>query len=304
MNKRDPLFWMTAFLQDKPEIRIIGMRTPLSQWMEIPAEKYDGAFFATISGRFSGSEFTSPNEATFGGIFVNGENSQRNSFIIPKLVDFIHSEYGAKSFSILLPSSHLYNSDGMETNSTVPVFLTKTIFEDLNFAVNLRTWSENDLSKGNRKKLRQCRELGITTRELEKFEVINAYELIAENRKRLGVIPSISLDSLLALLDRFPTYYKVYGTYLKSELIAAAMVVETHRENNYVFMWGHVETFENYSPVVSLFVFLVEASRQSGYKYLDLGTSSSKGIVNEGLVRFKMNLGAIEYSKFMVGIDF
>ena len=278
-----PLFWKTAFLQDKSDIKIIGMRTPLSEWLEIPVEKYDDASFATISGRFSGSEFASPNEATFGGIFVSGEFSEKNNSIIPKLVDFIYSEYRAKSFSILLPSSHLYDSEGLETNATFPQFLTKKIFKDLNFAVNLGTWSEHNLSKGNRKKLRQCRELGIKTRELEGFEITKAYELIAENRKRLGIMPSISLDSLLTLADRFPTYYKVYGTYHKCDLIAAAIVVETHHENNYVYMWGHVAKYENYSPVVSLFVFLVEASRHCGYKFLDLGISSSKGIVNEGL---------------------
>ena len=304
MNKRDPLFWKTAFLQDKSDLKIIGMLTPLSEWLEIPVEKYNEAHFASISGRFSGSEFASPNEATFGGIFVSGEFSEKFNSIIPKLVDFIYSEYGAKSFSVLLPSSHLYDSAGLETNATLPQFLTKIIFKDLNFAVNLRTWSEDNLSKGNKKKLRQCRELGITTRELERSEITRAYELIAENRKRLGINPSISLDSLLVLVDRFPNYYKVYGTYHKCNLIAAAIVVETHHENNYVYMWGHVATYENYSPVVSLFVFLVEASRHSGYKFLDLGVSSSKGIINEGLVRFKMNLGAIEYSKFMIGIDF
>jgi hypothetical protein len=69
------------------------------------------------------------------GLVITSLNGERLTTIIPKLVDFIYSEYGAKSFSVLLPSSHLYDSAGLETNATLPQFLTKIIFKDLNFAV-------------------------------------------------------------------------------------------------------------------------------------------------------------------------
>jgi hypothetical protein len=191
----------------------------------------------------------------------------------------------------------------LEINTIFPEYLSKNLFTDRNFVIKLGAWSESDLSKGNRKKLRQSRESGFFSSQLDSSEIPNAYAIIAENRKRLGVIPSISLDELRYLVVSFPKLYKIFGTYYKSELIAAAIVVETHPENNYVYMWAEKFEYRSFSPVVSVFKKIAEHSQEGGYKFLDLGTSSSKGKTIEGLVRFKSNLGALEYEKHMVSTD-
>jgi hypothetical protein len=303
MLNTNPVFWSSGYLSKKKDLKLLAMKTPLSDWGEISPKEVNTNVFALMTGEINGDSFISPHSATFGGIHLNQDYIKEYDLIIPKLVHFLPSKFEVKKLSVLLPSSHLYESVGLEINSIFPAYLKKNVFIDRNFVIKLKIWSESDLSKGNRKKLRQSREGGIFSSQLDSSEIPNAYSIIEENRKRLGVIPSISLNELLDLVVSFPKLYKVFGTYYKSELIAAAIVVETHPENNYVYMWAEKLEYRNFSPVVSIFKKIVEYSQDNGYKFLDLGTSSSKGKTIEGLVRFKSNLGAMEYEKLMVSTN-
>ena len=71
------------------------------------------------------------------------------------------------------------------------------------------------------------------------------------------------------------------------------LTVNIAPEVRYVLYWADDLSFRNYSPLTLLCERLVEQSRVDGIQFLDLGISSNDGLLNEGLHRFKQNLGAI-----------
>ena len=153
------------------------------------------------------------------------------------------------------------------------------------------------MSKGNRKKSRQCAENSVTTVKLSVTDLDDVYELLAINRLSRGVSLSISLSQLHTSFIEIPEAYRCYGTFLGSKLIAAAITVLISDDFEYVYMWGDDAQHRSLSPVVTLCETIVIDSRSRGVRTLDLGISSKYGVLDEGLSRFKSNLGAVSGKK-------
>jgi hypothetical protein len=174
------------------------------------------------------------------------------------------------------------------------------LHENINHYVDMGTWSEDCMSKGNRKKLRQCHGSGLMFSEATRLEWIDAYEVVKKNRESLGSRVSMSGIEIFALLTNYPDIYKCF--ILKdrfNQIAAAAFLVETSYENIYVYLWADVPEFRNLSPIVLLMTQLVSTFREK-YNFLDLGTSAINGEVLEGLSRFKDNLGALPSHKLQI----
>jgi lipid II:glycine glycyltransferase (peptidoglycan interpeptide bridge formation enzyme) len=171
------------------------------------------------------------------------------------------------------------------------------VYSNLNFVVEVATWSHSSLSKGNRKKLRQCIEANLLSRPLQPAEIPMAYELIKRNRQDIGTKISVSFQEISKNLNYYPSLYRCFGTFVENKLVAAAFTIRTWENNEYVFLWGDSIDHRNLSPVVHLCDFLVTWCSSEQVRFLDLGTASIEGQPLEGLVRFKQNLGAIIFQK-------
>jgi hypothetical protein len=170
-------------------------------------------------------------------------------------------------------------------------------YSNINHYIHLHTWNHQKLSKGNRKKLRQAKELELEFVTSSNDDVALAYEVIARNRESLGSKVSLELNKLKELMDSFPDEYSCYLLKSKSgEIAAGSFLVETSQDNIYVYLWADEPRFRGVSPLVLLLDHLVTKVRDR-FTYLDLGTSAIKGVPLEGLIRFKTNLGAIHSLK-------
>jgi hypothetical protein len=168
---------------------------------------------------------------------------------------------------------------------------------DLNQHIIVREWQSNDMSKGNQKKVRQAVSAGMNLRQATSEDVSKCYEVLSLNRKAIGAPVTMKLTEIQDAVVNFPSVYKVNYLDLGGDVAAMCLTVEIESKVRYVLYWADNLNFRNYSPLALLCEKLVEEARNDGLYFLDLGISSNNGLINEGLYRFKKNLGAVTSTK-------
>jgi hypothetical protein len=204
-----------------------------------------------------------------------------------------------KRASILLPPEHLVSKNVIPVDDYVKNSW-KVDFTDTNFYIEMRTWEVSDLSKGNRKKIKQAISENLVFEEFFTSEIDSAYDVIDRNRKSLGVNVSIALDELKSLMGIFTGHYRCFV--LKNQdgsLAASAFLVNSFHENLYVYLWADTAESRHLSPIVLMLQELIKSEKDK-FKFLDLGTASTEGKILEGLARFKVNLGATANQKHSI----
>ena len=288
-----PIFWSDEYLKMRNDTTQLVLNFKEGIWSQENLSSTDGdieKFFPRITFSYLKDKLRSPFSATYGGIYYGPDSEFDFTALVTKLNEYLTS-LNLNEVKITLPPSHITNTKIINELVFLQNCWKKSI-ESINHFVELDKWSVNDMSKGNRKKMRQCQETELSFMEGTPDDLAAAYQVIDENRKILGAKVSLRLDELVALLLNFPEKYRCY--ILKShtgEIAASAFLVETSAENLYVYSWADNPKFRHLSPLVYLMNEIITISKSS-YRYLDLGTSSIGGQPLEGLVRFKDNLGA------------
>jgi len=169
---------------------------------------------------------------------------------------------------------------------------------DYNYFVHVPTWSESSMSKGNRKRLRQCTELGLQTYLVQDQEMTRkCFSVLSRNRATRGLQLSMTQELFERSRSQFPLDYELYATLSDGDPVAAAVVIRLNHERLYVLMWGHDPSWSSRSPVVHLFYTLMQQCAERETTILDLGISSNAGSIDLGLARFKTGLGARDEPK-------
>jgi len=171
-----------------------------------------------------------------------------------------------------------------------------SLVEETNHTVVLagRDWPE--LSKGNRKRIRQFLSVGhVAIATPLDFE--NCFNLLDANRRRRGAVLSLSMEEFILNLEHQPDVYTCWKAVIGDELVGAAYTVETDENATYVMFWGDSPEGRRYSVVASLFLEIWKRALASGKAFLDLGKSSVDGQIDDGLARFKGNLSARSFSQ-------
>jgi hypothetical protein len=288
-----PIFWSKHYLSVRKNGGELFLEFQENEWVQFHIDEnqnQDLGDFPKITFTKNDRTLRSPFSASFGGIYLGQKFVERSDYLVKELNLYLRNLHFDKT-RILLPPSHLSSLEFVDTQ----IYLEngwKASHQNLNHFVNLVDWSEDCLSKGNRKKLRQARESKLFFSEALPSDWTEAYEVVRKNRELLGAKVSMSEIDLLSLLRIFPDKYKCFT--LKDgleQITACAFLVETSFENIYVYLWADSNNYRNISPVVMLMVELVSTLKER-YKFLDLGTSAMDGNEIEGLSRFKDNLGA------------
>lgn len=146
-------------------------------------------------------------------------------------------------------------------------------------------------------------------RNLKKFSGISQEESIAalyELYELLKIVlmeqhsiePVHSYEDLLYLMQQFPNELSLFTSRIDGILVAGAIVFK------YPEMW-HTQYLANgdlgrkNGALDAVIISLIESARNSGAKYLSLGTSTESNgeILNEGLLTFKREFGALAVSR-------
>lgn len=147
------------------------------------------------------------------------------------------------------------------------------------------------IKKNEKKKLTQAINKGYEFRILNSKDLQEAYKLIEETRQRKGYPVSMSYQDLYRSMEAMPDKYLLFGLFDGERLIAASVSIRISDGILYNFYHADDYSYRSTSPLVMLVGKIYEYCQEKSIDILDLGISSEKGILNEGLFKFKRNLG-------------
>ncbi|MFC5409434.1 GNAT family N-acetyltransferase [Larkinella bovis] len=178
-------------------------------------------------------------------------------------------------------------------------------YEELNqhLPVSSQPFAEN-LHAAERRRLRKCQQAGFTTQIWENPDSDALFAFIRKARIRKALPLTMDSGTLAGLLTTFGDVCPVFTVRNHHQLIAACLGIRVTPDILYYFLPADHEEYLSFSPSVLLIESLYSYCQQHHISLLDLGISTSKGIPNEGLIRFKKHLGAVESPKFIFGMRF
>jgi lipid II:glycine glycyltransferase (peptidoglycan interpeptide bridge formation enzyme) len=213
--------------------------------------------------------------------------------------DFLRSR-SAKTLEILV-APLVYNS-ALTSAQIYSLYSLGFTFSNCDLNYTLKINSENfidKLSDGNKKRLKKCNKQGFLTKDLDIEYLPEVYTVIASNRNAKGHRVSMSLEALQEMSKEFPQKTHLFGVVNENKsLIAAAVCFRIYGDVMYVFYWGDIPGYSDYSPVVVLANHIYNYCKLNNIAVLDVGTSTENKEPNLGLINFKKNLGFSESLKF------
>lgn len=242
--------------------------------------------------------FKSPARGTFGGITLE-ENLDIDIYeqFLKTIENYLYLN-GAKTLEIVMPPM-CHNESMFSINYNVMVrsgYIVKN--PELNYALIV---DDNcfyyKINYANKKRLNKCLRENFFAQKLETEFYQEAYFVILENRNRKGFSFSMSYEDILKMYKAFPDSFLFFGVFKQGVLVASSMCVVINSAIIYVFAWGDVDRMQSYSPITLLAAHIYEYAQKNSFKIMDIGTATSQGEPNLGLIQFKRNLGCKESLK-------
>lgn len=153
------------------------------------------------------------------------------------------------------------------------------------------------ISSDERRRLNNCFKRGFSGEMGNFARLRQAYELLVRARKRKGyreAMPFVELERMFLL---HPDHYLLFTTMDKDKIIAATISIRINADIMYNFYHADHEDYLNFSPTVMSINFVYGYCQEYSIPFIDLGKSSIDGEINEGLYRFKRELGAVDSHK-------
>jgi len=244
-----------------------------------------------INFQVDGDYFQIPGRLTFGGFFPTDSGSVgKDEFL--ELMEILRSNYiSGLKIKWKLPPKYFSPEAFYFQNELSSLVDLKEII-DLNQHINILDWNIRKMSKGNQKKLRQSISAKMKLKRATLEDVPKCYDILLQNRLAIGVKVTMDLAEIQRAMTDFPHVYRIQYLELNEEVVAMCLTVDIAPKVRYVLYWADKLNFRNYSPITLLCERLIEESLIEDIQILDLGISSEHGSLNEGLYRFKENLGA------------
>ncbi len=153
------------------------------------------------------------------------------------------------------------------------------------------------ISYAEKKRLNKCRRSGFTSELSHISELQEAYTMLVSSRKRKKYPVTMDFDSLNQRFLNHPDNYLLFTVKDNRRIIAMAVSIIVNKDILYNFYHADHEDYREFSPTVMVVDEIYKYCQRKKVRILDLGISSLNGVRNEGLYRFKKNLGAKECSK-------
>jgi hypothetical protein len=129
------------------------------------------------------------------------------------------------------------------------------------------------------------------------------FPLLLDNRARLGVVPTHTLDELKRLRDLVPDLLSLSLVRHKSVPVAGILNFICNARVLLIFYVCHDWDYQEYRPVPLLVYTTMQWAYRHGFRYLDFGTSTLNMDPNRGLIKFKENFGSLGYFRDTLWLD-
>jgi len=289
-----PLFWTEDFQK-------ISERKYQIETIPIPIHLGLESVFGLLTYRIEKTTMFSPGSATFGGIFVPPEISLDVQSIKTILSDLCN-KLGVENCTWVFPPEFLISQNFVNQISAIKSFSNYGESIETNQHVLVSEWDKSKLSHGNRKKLNQFKSKKGEVLLNDFFYLKQSVQLLQYSRLRKGVNLSMSFEQIESCFKELGKFYSLFTAILDNEVVGAAITVDFGFSTRYVLYWGDSDHGRKYSVTVALFEAILQSAKNDTLKYLDLGVSSVLGKLDNGLYKFKSNLGAT--TSFRTTINF
>jgi len=235
-----------------------------------------------------GNKLLAPFSAPFGGFHHKGESiytSVIESFISDLQSFAINS--GIAEIRLALPPDMYSNRINAKLTNVLLRKGFQTQLPDITNYIDLNRFKNVYTHNSSRTYYNQALNKGLTFAETTLVSEQKAiYDLIVENRIRMGRPIHMSFEDVLSATTIFPTdFFKVVN--VDQEIIAGAIMYRFHKEIVYALLWGDSLNGRSDRAMDFLVFNLWSHYKAAGFNVIDLGISTVEGIPNEGLLRFK-----------------
>ena len=254
---------------------------------------------ALLHVHIEGENAVSPLRSPYGSILFSKTLASES---ITEFVNFIETNLkgkGVKKLTLKNPPE-IYAPNESERLQKILTSLGYECTEEISavLPVTLEKF-ESALHHSEKKRLRKCKESGLTFNQLPLHDLSIVYEFLKTCREEKGYSLSLSLDEIKRVINVFPEeFFLTSVTTNDGQFVAANISIQVNERVLYNFYHDHLASYDALSPVVFLNEGLYQICQQRKLLLLDLGTSQAGGKLNESLLSFKLKLGAQPSNKF------
>ena len=260
-------------------------------WQNINNQTIEGRFSVIIQNKMA----FSPLKATFGGIEFNEEILEEDLFeFLSKIIQFLKIQQVESIEINSYPESYLneYQNKILQSCLSKLNFHVKYTEQNYEIPITDKSFYETVMGSTAKQLLRTYNKKGyVFQQEINPdFEIIHAF--IARSRERKNRPMTMSLGQLTEHFKIFVKNFKLFFVTYLDAMVAVGITIKINDEILYTFYLADDENYLRDSPTTFLLSGIYEYGKQNNYKILDFGIATDKGIINEGLSKFKLSLGA------------
>jgi acetyltransferase-like isoleucine patch superfamily enzyme len=236
----------------------------------------------------------SPFSAPFGGFHFKNELLSTNTIcsFLTELKKYI-VENKLKGIKLTLPPDIYSPTINAKFINCLNNESFKIYTIDLTGWVDLESFVNKFKNQKARQYLNQSINLGLKFKPVNDInEKIAAYNIIKENRENLNRPIYMTFNDLEDVNKVWQVDYFIVEN-RENEKLASAIIYQAHPYIAYAVFWGDNEKGRSLRAMNFLIFNIWKFYKENGFKYLDIGISTEKGIPNEGLIWFKESHDAI-----------
>jgi hypothetical protein len=259
-------------------------------WKNTDNQAIEARFSVIIKNKIA----FSPLRATFGGIEFSESLSEMalNDFLV-QVLHFLTTKDVSEIIINSYPEKYLSEQQKHILENCLLKLNFQIKFTEYNYEIDVtdKSFLEIIISPRAKQLLKiSIKNNFIFRKEINpNFSIIHAF--IAQSRIRKNRPMTMSLEQLTEHFQKFPDNFHVFSVYDINTLIAVGVTIKINQDILYTFYLADNQQYLKYSPTIYLLSGIYEYCQQENVKLLDLGIATDKGILNEGLARFKRSLG-------------
>lgn len=260
-------------------------------WQNINNQTIEGRFSVIIQNEMA----FSPLKATFGGIeFYEGILEEDLFEFLSKIIQFLKIQQVESIEINSYPESYLneYQNKILQSCLSKLNFHVKYTEQNYEIPITDKSFYETVMGSTAKQLLRTYDKKGFVFQQETNpdFEIIHAF--IARSRERKNRPMTMSLEQFKEHFVKFPKNFQLFFVEHSNVKVAVGVTIKINDNILYTFYLADDARFLKDSPTTLLLSGIYEYSKQNNYKILDFGIATEKGILNEGLDKFKRSLGA------------
>ena len=233
----------------------------------------------------------SPFRATYGSIEITPE-TQASSVreFLNRSTEYL-IQLGCNAIQVIQPPE-CYSKDQNIVSESLLDHGFELMYRDCDQYLEINSLFDDIITPGELGKLKKCKRQGFQGKceGIENLE--ESHHLIEQNLKRKGLPISMTFHQLREMFEIHPSHYLVFNVRDANTIVSTIVSIRITDEILYNFYHADHEAYQSHSPTVMAVAQVYEYARHNGFHILDLGVSSEKGEINQGLFRFKKALGA------------